>query len=269
MVAAVIHFARADIDMLELRLEEARVEALARGAVQLAIREMTMLRHVPAEQASNGETPDGEAAEEAGFSKVYFLGDDWQVSVDMRSAAGLVSLNEADREALQVLLSQLGAANEDVLRSFVDGVMTYSETFPGFRYVEELLAVEGSSRYVYDRIKEYVHPFRTGGFVLSEAPDAVAAIFERENDGPKTSQPLPEKGAAAPRGLVTFESIAEQQRNPNGASDRSIKVATVRVEGAGITDATQRLWVSPDAEDVVLRTEPARRIKTIEVFGER
>ena len=41
-VAAVIHFARADIAMAELRLDEARAQALGRGAALLAVRDKAM-----------------------------------------------------------------------------------------------------------------------------------------------------------------------------------------------------------------------------------
>jgi hypothetical protein len=259
MVAAVIHFASADIAMAELRLDEVRAQALGRGAVLMAVREMAM-RETSAGSAEEDDllAVQGETKQN-GFSGSYAFGGDWKVQVQMAPAAGLISLNNAVREDLRLLFSRVGLASPSAAGQLTDGIVSYRENFPGFRYPEEMLAVQGASRDVYDRVKAFVHPYRTGAFSANGAPTELKALFDQDSD--RTAMPVQTDAAAgqATRGLVTFASIAEEKRNPEGSTDQAVKVATIRIKLPHATQLQQRLWVSLNSADPVLRAEQVHR----------
>jgi hypothetical protein len=56
-------------------------------------------------------------------------------------------------------------------------------------------------------------------------------------------------------GLVTFESIAERQRNPQGEADRRIQVADVTVARVDVVRVINRVWLSSELNDSILRSQ--------------
>jgi len=264
-VAAVIHFARADVAMAELRVREARSQAIGRGVAQLLSRDSAMATQTPAvasqESKAEDEAGTGVKAGEKFFSKRYEFENGWAVSGTLRPSDGFVSLNTADRGELMMLFTKLGEADEGVAAGLVDGVMEYRMDFPGFRYSEELLGVEGASRQVYDKIKVYVHPYRTGAMSAAVAsPELASLVADEGADSGIARDTAPEGSDGASRGRIegriTFESIAESLRNPNGAADRSISAAELVMKLPDASELKQTVWVGGDPSRTLLRSGP-------------
>ncbi len=259
-VAAVIHFARADVAMAELRVMEARAQAIGRGVAHLLLRDSVMATQNPVASAQDAS----ESADNGNrnvFSRRYQIGDGWIVSAMLRPSSGFVSLNTAGRSELMMLFTQLGGADETGATAMADGVMAYREEFPGFRYYEELLGVAGASRIVYDKVKGYVHPYRTGALSASAAsPKLASLVAEAETDSGKTQGTTPgaKDGPVRGRieGRITFESIAESLRNPNGAVDQSISAAELAMTLPDATELKQTVWVGGDPARALLRSGP-------------
>ena len=74
MVAAVIHFARADVGMAELRHSEAKVVAAARGVAMLSIREAKMMLF-----SKDGESQTADDNGGAGLEEVSSLKFNYQL----------------------------------------------------------------------------------------------------------------------------------------------------------------------------------------------
>ena len=150
MVAAVIHFARADIAMAELRLDEARAQAL--GEVPHCWRSATR-RWRRNRQRWIQLSERGRRLRVRGMNRFKKTYDFMRLCarVHLGPAAGLVSLNNASDIELSLLFKHVGKASETDAEDLAAAVLTYREAFPGFRYPEELLAIEGASRDVYDR----------------------------------------------------------------------------------------------------------------------
>ena len=262
-VAAVIHFARADVAMAELRVREARSQAIGRGVAQLLLRDSAMATQTPAavSQESKAEDEAGTEARGKFFSKRYEFEDGWVVSGTLRPSDGFVSLNTADRGELMMLVTKLGEADERVAAALVDGVMEYRMEFPGFRYREELLGVAGASRQVYDKIKVYVHPYRTGAMSPAVAsPELASLVADEGADSVIVRNAAPEGSDGASRGRIegriTFESIAESLRNPNGVADRSISAAELVMKLPDASELKQTVWVGGDPSRTLLRSGP-------------
>ena len=272
-VAAVIHFARADTYMAELRVREAKAQALGRGVAYLLLRDSAMATYDPdAQSVVSGLRQEEEELQHTGqqlFTKQYQFGDDWAVSGTLRPSSGFVSLNNADRDELTMLFKGLGKAGEREAVAMAEGVLQYRADFPGFRYPEELLAVADSSRVVYDNVKGYVHTYRTGSLAASSAPTQLAYLARdaagAEGDAmPAAGQPAPVNGSGRGRieGRITFESIAEALRNPNGASDLAISAAEMEISLPGGIQLEQTVWVSGAGVQGVLRSGPVTVKKT-------
>ena len=274
MVAAVIHFAQADVGMAELRLREAKAQALGRGVARLLLRDSAMATYT--RRALNGESgaqQEGEESQLVGqqlFSKQYQFGDDWVVSGVLRPSSGFVSLNNADQNELMMLFTGLGKVDERAAAAMVQGVLEYRSNFPGFRYPEELLAVADSSRVIYDKVKAYVHTYRTGSMVVSNASPQLADLARSVEGGGADAASV--QGTRAPNvagdagrgrieGRITFESIAEAIRNPNGANDLAIHAAEMEMSFPGDAKLKQTVWVSDAGTQGVLRSGPVTVIK--------
>ena len=259
-VAAVIHFARADVAMAELRVREARAQAIGRGVAHLLLRDSAMAAENPVASPEDATDAAGNGNRNV-FSRSYQIGDGWIVSATLRPSSGFVSLNTADRSELVMLFTQLGGADEIGATAMADGVMKYREEFPGFRYYEELLGVAGASRLVYDRVKVYVHPYRTGALSASAASPKLASLVaevERDSGNAQDSTPGAEGGPGRGRieGRITFESIAESLRNPNGAVDQSISAAELAMILPDAAELKQTVWVGGDPARALLRSGP-------------
>ena len=269
-VAAVIHFAHEDTGMAELRVREAKAQALGRGVAYLLLRDSALAAYGaasesadPALQTEQGET---ESEKQTLFTKQYQFGDDWSVTGTLRPSGGFVSLNNADRDELMMLFTGLGKVSDTNAMAMADGVLEYRNDFPGFRYPEELLAVAGSSRVVYANVKPYVHAYRTGSLSAGSAPSQLADLAREEGFGPSGAGGGPSQNNGAGRGRsegrITFESIAEAMRNPGGSADRTISAAEIETIFGRGARLEQTVWVSGAGTGEVLRSGPITAKKT-------
>jgi hypothetical protein len=259
MVAAVIHFASADIGLAELRLQEAKARALSRATALLIIRDNAMMDTTAKadQQEAVARDAGGSFEPAAVFKNSYQFMNGWITTGTIQKGNTLVSLNSSAADELDLLVRFAGASAPEVTAAFVEGVQAYRDKFPGFRYKEELLAINGSSRAIYDAIAPYVHPFRTGQVVW---PNELAAqmmdagLIEKQNatSDTKTNDQSSVVGRAS--GRITFASIAERRKQAAGDSETVyVDVAIRRDEVDKHTGA--RVWVSLNSKDPILRTE--------------
>ena len=189
------------------------------------------------------------------------------ISGTLRPSSGFVSLNNADRTELMMLFTGLGKVSEGDAMAMADGVLAYRAEFPGFRYPEEMLAVPDASRVIYDNVKAYVHTYRTGALAAGSAPTQLAALAIASGAGAAQDVSASGDGGSAPasgsgrgriEGRITFESIAEAIRNPNGAADLAISAAELEVSLPGEVKLEQTVWVSGAGQPDVLRSGPVK-----------
>ena len=269
-VAAVIHFAHEDTGMAELRVREAKAQALGRGVAYLLLRDSALAAYGAASEGTDPalQTEQGELESEKQtlFTKQYQFGDNWMVTGTLRPSSGFVSLNNADRDELVMLFTGLGKVSDTNAVAMADGVLEYRTDFPGFRYPEELLAVAGSSRVVYDNVKPYVHAYRTGSLSAGSAPSQLADLAREEGFTSSGSGGRPSQNNGSGRGRIegriTFESIAEAMRNPDGSADRTISAAEIETTFARGARLEQTVWVSGAGTGEVLRSGPITAKKT-------
>ena len=135
MVAAVIHFAQSDIGMAELRLNEARAQAVGRGAVLLALREKAMKGFAETTAEDVFESPD-QPERNAAIEYVFAGGMTARVSI--KPANAFVSLNDAAEAELTKLFAEVGGANEGEAAIMAQAVIDYRYQYPGFRATEDI-----------------------------------------------------------------------------------------------------------------------------------
>lgn len=263
MVAAVIHFARADIGMAELRLMEARSEALARGAAFLALRDITMEEQTrPTSEDDAYTEPDTEnvaMGNTRGLStKRYQFGSGFSATATIRSANGYVSLNTASENELTMLFYHLGEASEQDAQFLAEGVVAYRSEMPGYRYAEELLGTSGSKRDIYDRVRGYIHPYRSGALNPSEATSHLADFFA-EGDASAAAVSANRSIDGAPDGLISFESMYQDRRDQAGGGGAAIRAVTVQIVRQSGEAAEKTIWMATGAGLSVLRASPSIR----------
>ena len=256
-VAAVLHFAKADTSMVELRIREAKARAIGRGAAMLALRDSAMSAYMPedagraSEQELQSENGGYENPGESGAQ--YEFKDGWSVSVTMRPSNGYVSLNDAEAESLERVFVELGGMGASAAARMAQGVVDYRYVYPGFRYREELLAVDGVSRHAYDRVKDYVHPFRSGQLSAASAVAALGDILPEDAAVAERGESSNTDFQETPGGMVTFESVAAKIEQRSGVSDTTITALEMRHEIAGDVTLEQIIWASPERMDPILR----------------
>lgn len=267
MVTAVIHFAQSDIQMAELRLAEAKGRAVSRGAALLAIRDQMF------------STSDDEAGAEGDyqpFSREYVLMEGIAASATIREQNAYTSLNDAGAEELAIVLEGMGRMSAGQAMEMAEQIVDYRDIssdaslarigFEGFKAREELLAIQGFSRQVYDLVKDFIHPYRTGSLDHELAPKSVSALYGADLDssgGSRSSSAQPSSSEGGPTGgpssspSVTFDAIWEKKRRESvggGMSDYARPVEVI-LTGVGGTELRQRVWVSGSGKSI-LRAEP-------------
>ena len=220
MVAAVIHFARGDVGMAELRLSEAKTAAAARGAATLTLRDMAMNSFDKKidEQTADGDEGAGEGPHQGAplrFSYRLFSGV--MADVLVRPANGFVSINDASKQELEDIFVEIGGADRSEALEMAAAANEYRYKFPGFRAREELLAIGNMRKSVYDRVSPYVHPYRSGSIDPVSASGALRDVLQSDNDSKlnrsssQSAQGLVGASVGTPGGVITFESIAAQK----------------------------------------------------------
>jgi general secretion pathway protein K len=158
LAAGIAYQARLNIKLSQLQLERARVAAAADGAIQLTLAEMQVAQQT------------GEVVDPGQFVRGYQLGG-LPVQVSVVPVGGLVSLNSAPVELLASLFAGIGpvtpAAAEELARNVVDWRSpSYAAAGEGasamlrggrFQAIEDLLAVRGINRDMYERLRDLVY----------------------------------------------------------------------------------------------------------------
>ena len=266
MVTAVIHLARDDIGMAELRLNEAKSRAMARALAYLAARDSALQSGFVTPQVDSADV-DAERAQKSDqqqqdgvFKKQYELGG-MTGTVELLPAEAFVSLNTATEEELFRLFLVVGEAESDVAYEMAVSVINYRDqprhaaqdigSAAGFRYREELLAVYGMRRAVYDRVKDFVHVHSTQGLDMDQAPQRLAAAYTDDSeDGDPTGTGLGAEAERNPKasgtfkqvqGQITFESVYRHKAAMlRGAS---VSAAMVEVNLANGHRSRLRIWI--------------------------
>ena len=192
-VGGALALAREEIGLASSRLGEAQAFALGKGIARLAVLDRARAQTAVDE---NGD-PDP-----AGLSRVFMSRyeiDDLTVSATVYPASGFVSVVESDPAVWQQLLSGVGGMDngaaatlaEQIVNSEVEttasagsGPASSFQFYSRHRqarsavYVEQLLAIEGMNRAVYDRIRPSISPFNVGsGVDPTVAPPEMQAVF--------------------------------------------------------------------------------------------
>ena len=281
MVTAVIHFARDDIGLSELRINEAKSRALARGLGYLAVRDMAVRAFESSRRGIGNEeagSPASRGREDERVSQRRDVGpfeyrfEDVSGTVFIRPASAFVSLNNASEDELFKILIALGQAESGDAISMMQGVIDYRNQvspvsrdmtdFRGYRFKEELLTAGGMTRSVYDRVKDFVHVHRTMGLDPGDAPPELASIFIGERGAVGSTRTFGGDGsvelntkAAEPLGAapITFDAIYERRlsaRNP----EADVKAITVELAFDNGFQSRYLVWMSGSG-GTVLRAE--------------
>ena len=275
LVTAVIHFAQDDIGLAEQRLSEARSEAVARGAALLILRDAALAPYLaegvagvnrPRNKSRANESGDDERRQKV-FSQRYEF-DGHVVSAAIHPASGFVSIAGGSDNELRRLFVEIGGAEASQSGALVSAVNDYRmqrnpvsaamSDFLGFRAREELLAVSGMRKSIYDRIKDYVQPYEVTGLNVSAAPSRLRSVFNEfaPDDGARGIRPAGSgqgrgsRGAApVTDGLVTFESLNRQKAAALAANNFSAILVDVDLESG--SRAHYRIWVSGGDNTIV------------------
>lgn len=181
LVAGIVMQARIDIKLTQFHVARARAEAVADGAIQLALAHTMQ------------PVKDGESTPQVLQSLVYPLGD-LNVKVAFTPLSGLINLNEAPEELLALLFLTVEGLEESAARELAfnvvewrtpgqhaDGDMqssareyargdveTVDPTDPGamssrrFEAIEDLLLVAGIDRRVYESVQDAIYVSQEG-----------------------------------------------------------------------------------------------------------
>ena len=261
MVAAVIHFARADIGLAELRLEEARHQALGRGLALLAMRDAAMPRE-PDSGFENGadavSKPDS-----ALFTLNLTVDSDINARAVVRPASGYISINDAGADELVAFFTYIGRVDAERASLLADEALAVRQMHPGFRYVEELLELPSLKLGEYALLKAHAQPYRTGSLQVGMASSKLKQAFDADGEGGYEGMKVPPirggGGSATGPDQMTFEAIAEDRRRNSSRSDSVINAVEIEINGANGERTTQVVWVSPHVGSKVLRSGPVRR----------
>ena len=287
LVTAVIHFAQDDIGLAEQRLTEAVSEAVARGAAYLILRDAALALRV-GEEAPDLRGPwehgqwyegEGEKGPYDVFSQQYEL-DGHKVTAALHPASGFVSLGGGSDNELRRLFVALGGVGESEADALVNSVKAYrgqrnsisaqKSDLMGFRAREELLAIPGMRKAVFDRIKDYVQPYEVSELNVTEAPRQLRALFNNLVTDDVETPPTKARNvrdmsagstAAVSNGLVTFESVARYRAS--SLADNAFAAVLVDVELATGDRASYRIWVLA-ADNKIVRVEQSAPKRDVE-----
>ena len=276
LVTAVIHFAQDDIGLAEQRVGEAKSEALARGVALLVLRDAALAAHRQGEAASgDSDRERTSVGDQARLGELFFRRYELEghaVQAVVHPASGFVSLNGGSDDELRKLFNEIGGADEMEAGALVMAVNDYRQQrnsvssamgdFSGFREREELLAVAGMRKSVYDRVKDYVQPYEGSRLNVSAAPARLRSVFNDVESsaaasGGRKGKNTKKRGAAKgisplTDGLVTFESLNRQRAAALAAN--TVSAVLVDVELSNGISTSYRIWVSR-AQNTVIKAE--------------
>ena len=204
MVAGTVSISRAEVDQTTRLLNEAKVFTLGRGLAALVL--LDRAAHI---QDSDALVEDGEfveknaddSANESIFRATYDV-DGLQVLASVYPKSGFVSISEKDPVVWTALLSTLGGLEQSIAMRLADNIVASDvrasvgssgavsfaaarrDVLPASGFVEQLLAADGMTREVYDRIKRSISPFPADAEpdLSSSPPELVASLMEATSD---------------------------------------------------------------------------------------
>jgi len=260
MVAAVIHFARADIGMAELRAEEAQHLALGRGVALIAMRDAAMPKQP--EAGSEREADVANELDSSLFTLNFAADNEVTVRAVVRPASGYIAMNDAGADELQAFFVQIGQMSEERAYQLVEEALVARQEHPGFRYAEELLELPSLRLGEYALVRGYIQPYRTGPLQTGVALPELKQAFDYPADGMSDKVSRPQAGGTVTSSgpeQMTFEAMAEYRRRSSGRSDTTINAVEISISTADGARTEQVVWVSPHVSSRVLRAEPVRR----------
>jgi hypothetical protein len=139
--------------------------------------------------------------------------------------------------------------------TMAEAALEYRANFPGFRYREELLSLGGPSRFVYDNVKDLIHPYFSGATNLGNAPRELGELFSQTGS---SSLPAPSPSIArgstpaGSGGAVTFDSIWAN-RQGGSAANELFQAVEMQITAADGTRMRQVTWVGSNRPRVVSR----------------
>jgi type II secretory pathway component PulK len=268
LATAVIQFANDEIRLSEQRIDEARVNALARGLALLAeVDSRSALSQDATAFAQDNHLQTfaegwwAEVSDNRIFSRRYEVGG-YVSDVVLAPGNAYVSLNDASEAELEILLREVGMMTGESAKILAGNIVDYrsgqqtpanasSNRSLGFVYVEQLLSVTGMERPVYDRLKYLVHPHATGPLDIDIAPEPLRQAFLRETSSANRTHGRLVSSAISNE--LSLEAIyAAKARR---AASAGARVATVEIYLPSQTKSFQRVTIlgSPPR---IARVEP-------------
>ena len=232
LVTAVIHFSRDDLDLVELRLREAKSDALMRGIALLILRDSQM----PREDDTESQGP---------LTYRYSMGG---VAAQGREipSSGLLSLVSASVEELAGLMQSVARVSPAEAQTLAKRFVTYrEETLILDR--SQLLAVPGLRKQIYDAVKPWVHALGAGTWIAGSAPDELRSSLESagvlglgedsQGQGGSASAAVA-GGAGGACTALTFECLDSQE-----GAGASFRLFEVQLTFPDQDILTRRFWV--------------------------
>ena len=234
LVTAVIHFASDDLDLVELRLLEAKSDALVRGVALLVARESQMSRQ--------------EETEQQGPITYRYLIDGVLANGRELPASGVLPLASASAEELAGLMQSVAAISNSEALMLAELFVAYREETPVL-HKSQLLSIPGFRKQIYDAIRPWVQALGPGGWQMENAPEELRASLlasgllddsdKSQNRSGSASGGLI-GGSASPCTALTFECL-DNQRQGSGVSFRLFEVKLTFPDSESVT---RRVWMS-------------------------
>jgi DNA uptake protein ComE-like DNA-binding protein len=217
LVSGIVYEARADIKLAQAHSARAKATASGDGAVHLT---MASLMSNKSEQIAGEDI----------LSARFVVGRQ-SVDVELVPLAGLIDLNTASRQTLQVLFEvSAGIAAGDAQRLANNVVIWRRDKLHS---AEDLLRVEGATRAILDSIRDSVYAGSARGVKLDlkAAPESVLRVVAKQN---------PDRVAAMQAQKAAAGNGGQQKRRSRGNFRADARVTL------GDKVWLRRVWVSTE-----------------------
>ena len=233
LVTTVIHFSRDDLDLVELRLRDAKSDALMRGIALLMIRD--------------SQIPTEENAEESGLvTYQYSIGGVLARGRELPSS-GMLSLVSASAEELAALMQSVARVAPGEAFGLAERFVAYRDQTPILDRTQ-LLSVAGFRKQIYDSIKPWVHALGASAWQAADAPDELKKLMQSASASSPEEVAQSEENSEA-KGMMsgageactalTFECLDSQ-----AGSGVSLRLFEVQLSFPDSETLTRRFWVA-------------------------
>lgn len=234
LVTAVIHFSRDDLDLVELRLLEAKSNALVRGVALLILRDSQM----------SGE----EQTEQRGPRSYRYTIDGVLANGRELRASGVLPLASASAEELASLMQSVAAISTSEALMLAELFVAYREETP-ILHKSQLLAIPGFRKQIYDAIRPWVQALGPGEWQMENSPEELKAFLlasgvlvdseESENPSEGVTGGLASDSGAGCTAL-TFDCL-DSQKQGMGTAFRLFEVSLTFPDSEQVK---RRVWVA-------------------------